>query len=773
MAAKKKKEILPIISSSHIKEDESKVLFAKAIKPWLIINWFTKDYGVDANIEISNFFTNSEEQIATGKRFSLQLKSSTTITEIKGAFSIPIPRDKIIYWYNSSEALMLAFADLVSKKVCYRWIDEHFIQELHQQNPNWLSQETITISFPTDQIISSKELNKIKKYVFGWKRPAKTILTPGNYFKFSKQAAEISKKLMASVQENKIDFLNDEANDIISELPKSIYTITVVGLNRAGKSTLINTLLHKKVSPVDVLPTTGIPISFYPSDENKTTVLFSDKEPIEGGVDDKFLNEYTSQQQNGKNFKKVKYVSVNIVNHMLEKGLALCDVPGLDDASEEVRRITKAAVFSGNAIVYVISVAPFLNGEFSINQKMVEDLNLLGSKMDRVFLVFNKIDKLNDEQLATVKNYIDTQLKDYDIQQYLPCEPIYISSENSFKSRVLNEKAVDDVVELEKKIWEYLLGNNKTGLHKILSALASCKTLIGRYKNTMKMRMTDSAERENTEKEISVAKEEIKKLRNFVSEERQRNFENLKEYTTNSFQNILSHLEAELTSSHGDKFPTKEKIASYLENYAYEVISDVNDESQQQAYNLQSNINQWIVEKLKQVETTLESDIEDVELQRIDVTKYTNQIFSFFQESRGGYIGALETLFGGLWDLIKAIFGNLKDFLADPKEKQEREIKSIMSKATKGYKKIETEFLAELNKYLTAICRKLEEKSIERTKAYLGTLSSKLSNAGKQLQPHELKNYENFAAAIGLLEQEIDSAFTDLEDYTSSIDWLK
>ncbi len=771
---KKKIEIAPIVSSSHMKEDDSRMLFHEAIKPWMIINWFVKDYGIDANIEISRFLSSGEEQIATGKRFSLQLKSTTTSNFSKKTFSLSVPRDKITYWYNSLEPVMLAYADLTDKKIFYRWVDENFIQQLNHQNPNWLAQETISVRFEKNKLISKGTLTEIERYVFQWKRPLKSILTPGNYFKFSVEAKSISDKLNTAVKENNIVFLQEDLEMLKSELSKSIYTITVVGPNRVGKSTLINSLLYKKVSPVDILPTTGIPISFYPSNEDKTTISFFDKEPREGGVDDKFLNEYTSQQHNFKNTKKVKYVSVNIINHMLEKGLALCDVPGLDDANEEIRRITKAAVYSGNAIIYVISVAPFLNGEFSINKQIVDDLNTIGGLMDRIFLVFNKIDKLNEEQQKVVKKYINEQLEEYGILKFLPSPPLFISSENSFQFRVLKVDKEDSVVELEKHIWEYLLNQNKTGLHKILSAFANCKALIDKYRHVIGARLIASDKRQGIEKEILEVRSEVSNLRSFVANERQQIFESLKEYTSNSFQNILAHLETQLSSTPpNEKLPGKPKILSYLENYAYQVISNVNNELQQEVYEFQSSMNKWIEERLKQVEISLDSQTDNVDLQMPDVTKYTNQIFSFFQESRGGYMGILEQLFGGMVNFLEWLFENIDRAFTANEKLRDRDVKSIMSKATRAYKKIETDFLPALNKYLNTVCRRMEENSIDRTNVYLGTLSAQLKELDIPLQPFQKDSFEGFLSQVTAIEMEVESCFTQLKDYTDSIEWVK
>lgn len=213
MAKLKKNEPLPLRPSSHIKEDDSKSIFMDAITPWMFQGATNREYGIDGFVEITQAPSYSEDQIVTGKRFSIQLKSSKSSKFRKDFFSLSIDVQKINYWRNSIEPIMLVYVDLNSEVCYYRWIDDNLVQELNNKNPNWIAQQTISIRFVKNKTINAKSLIDIQKYVHAWKRPSKTVLNAGSYFKYSNEATLLINSLSDSVKEHKVNFfLNSLTN---------------------------------------------------------------------------------------------------------------------------------------------------------------------------------------------------------------------------------------------------------------------------------------------------------------------------------------------------------------------------------------------------------------------------------------------------------------------------------------------------------------------------------------------------------------------------------
>lgn len=738
----------------------------------MISSWIQRDFGIDVIVEITKPISSSRDQIVTGKRFVVQLKSSDTAGFDREIFSLVVPKEKITYWYGSLEPILLVFIDLTKKTCFYRWIDEQMIRELFEYNPNWIAQDSVSVRFNRNYFIDPKQLLEIEGYVIHWKRPAKTILTPGNYFKYSGEAKGYVEMLWEKVRQYNIQFLNNELQELKKEFSRTIYTIAVAGPSRAGKSTLINCLLQKEVSPVGMLPTTGIPMTIFPKDENKALVIFKDGKELTGIPDSTFLRAYTSQDENPNNVKNVNLVSIHIINTLLEKGFALCDVPGLDDPDQEIRTITKTTLYNVNAIIYVINVASMRDGGFSITKQIVDDLAELGGRMDKLFLVFNKTDVLDADQRTQLEEYINSTLERFQISKYLPAPPVYISSKNSFNNRINNCNTADSVGDLEKQVWEFLLSNNKTGLHKILGSYADLKELIEKLRGIINARLLNAEKRTEVEDEIKHVKNEINELRKFVGEKRMAIYSNLEEYLHNSFMNILNYLQKDLSCVPlTNEFPNKKQISLWLENNAHRVISDIQANLSQNIYILQSEINQWISQKLNQVAASLEGEHPSIKFAMPDITKYTSQINHHMQEPQPGVIGILESILWVIGSFVVEIFISVGDALTPDVKVRAKHIRDTMNKSRKSYNKIAADFLGNLNGHLDGICRFMEEKSIDRTKVYLGELSLQLTKLDSQISTGEKENFEAFLRETAVIENEIASNFIHLKDYTDGIEW--
>jgi GTP-binding protein EngB required for normal cell division len=546
-------------------------------------------------------------------------------------------------------------------------------------------------------------------------------------------------------------------------------------LSRAGKSTLINALLEQDISPVGKLPTTGIPITILPKDENKVFITLKENgKIIEGKTSSDFLAEYSAQDKNPRNKKGVKHIRVHVINHLLERGFALCDVPGLDDADPEIKNIAKTAIFNSNAIIYVISLAGYLDGEFRINDKNIEDLNELRGKIDRVFLVFNKADKLNDEELSEVKEYIDQTLEQFDVLNLLAAPPIYISSQEAFERRIKKQPGTDTVSQLEQILWEYLINQNKTGFRKLMSNFANELELIKRLENISKIRLESTDQRESLENEICQVKNAIEQLNVFIFNKRQAIYEEVNLYVIDRFNNVTSHLTMELNGvTSVDMVPNSSQMSDYLENEAYKILSDVYEFIQRESYFLQGEVNSWVKDKLKQVEFSLEGSNNQQDLVLPDINQYTGQVYSFFVSNNITHTGIFESIIIVIGQAIETLYNNVVDYFTDDQKILQRDLTKIIKNSRASYNLIQTQLLQNVSDYLNKLCVNVYEKTRDRTKVYLGELNNEARKLDTPLSSFERESHIQFIQEIEDVEAEIKSQINHLNSHIEGIDFFK
>lgn len=772
---KTRPEAMPIRSTSQIKEDDSKIIFTNLIKPWMVVSWMEKDFGIDAIIEITKPIASSKDQIVTGKRISVQLKSSTQDKFDKQTFSLSIKKEKINYWMQSFEPVLIVYIDLNTTKAYYRWVDEELIHELFSNNGDWIAQDTVSIKFDDSLQLNSKSLNNIEKYALNWKRSTRTQISSGSYFSYSNEAYEYAKRVQKLCLNYSVGSLENEVTKLTRDISSPIYTISIIGLSRAGKSTLINALLEQNISPVGKLPTTGIPITILPREENKVFVTLKEKSKIiEGDISSDILAEYSAQDRNPRNEKGVKHIRVHLINNLLERGFALCDVPGLDDADPEIKNVAKTAIFNSNAIIYVISLAGYVDGEFRINDKNIEDLNELRGKMDRVFLVFNKADRLNKDELEEVKLYINQTLEQFEILNFLAVPPIFISSSEAFERRINKKAGVDSVSQLEQILWEYLINQNKTGFRKLMSNFANEIELIKRLGNISRIRLENTDQRKSLENEISQIESAIEQLRDFIVIRRNAIYSEVNRYVIDRFDNVINHMSIELSGiSKVDNLPNSKQISDYLQNEAYKILSDVYEFIQRESYSLQGEVNKWVTNKLKQVEFSLDITNNEQSLILPEINQYTGQVYSFFVQNNVAHTGIFESILITIGQAIENLFDVAVDFFTEDEKVLQRNISKILKKSRASYNLIQTQLLQNVSDYLNRLCQSVFEKTSDRTKVYLGELNHEVRKLDIPLSDFDRENHTQFIHELEILEMEINSQLNHLNDHIEGVDFLK
>jgi Domain of unknown function (DUF4365) len=146
---------LPQIHQNSILEQRSiKALNAlfKDYPNFLIRDERNNDYGIDASLELII------EGCATNFRSKIQLKATENmLPNANGSRSLSIPVSNLNYLLNGTSPLYLLYV-ASEDRFYFTWaVDEH--KRLHKENPEWKSQETVTIHFST--IMEPNQFNNI------------------------------------------------------------------------------------------------------------------------------------------------------------------------------------------------------------------------------------------------------------------------------------------------------------------------------------------------------------------------------------------------------------------------------------------------------------------------------------------------------------------------------------------------------------------------------------------------------------------------------------
>lgn len=762
-------ESLPTRPTSHIKENDSVAVFMKLVSPWILYDIKSNaDYGIDANVEITKDKLKSHDQLVTGKKFNVQLKSTTSL---KGATeaSVSVKKTTFLYWFACTTPVIVFLIDLKDNQIFYRKVDTKLFNEVSKKTPNFHAQETVTIKFSKEDLMHDRSLVQIQSWVYKWMYKPTKIITPGEYYSNVSEATEFVREFQSIVAKYGFNDYNKQIEENITEISNSIFNICIIGPSRQGKSTLINALTRREMSPVDVLPTTGVPIIMVPGNPEEVTVYFSDKPSITNKIDLDFIAEYADQKLNKKNKKNVTLLNVKLNSEFLEKGFSITDVPGIDDINQKIKAIAKSTIYSANVILYVISVGSHKQGEFKLTDAHLADLKEIKENMSRIFLVFNKIDLLNAKEIESLQEYIKTTLHDYGIDEMLAHEPIYISSKKSFEKRVQSKRAKDSVGELEDKMVKYLINGNLNGVNNLLSNFGASMQLIEQIGNICSVRLQNTAASADIQEKVSAVRTELKELQVFIQSQRTAAYKEIRTYISTNFANIISTLENDLKKRKYSNMPRQSEVTAYLKSQTEASVSRVYEYAQQVIYDLQSQVNIWVSSKLKQIQLSLDEINADPSFALLPMERFTSKIYSIYNIREKLSSNVLVTIINfaekaitGLFDILGSIFRSEESLKKD-------RIQELMNPARQNFEKLETEFLSAVSAHLTKVCRFIENKTIERSQIYLDSMQAELDKVGKSLSQTERSNFQNLRSDLKILEEKGMRKMVVIKDYANGV----
>lgn len=744
---------LPIQSITHQKEEESRLRFSNLLSPWIVRHCFENDYGIDVGVEITLAIGKSEDRLVSGKKFDIQLKSSGKSKEGSNIKSISIPVTKINYWYNSNLPTMLCYFDEKEHSFYYIWIDEDLINRLNNKNPKWVGQDSITINLERKL---EDSLSDIERYVYHWKRPNRLIISAGRYFHFNNEIINLIDNLLLVSEESNDNYLPSTIYRLKKDLSKAIYSIAVAGQSRAGKSSLINAIVGKEISPVGILPTTGVPLCILPGLKEECEVLFQDGKVEKGEVSMEFIEQFANQKKNRRNKKKVKLISAKIINQDFENGIALYDIPGLNDPNEGIRNLSNTVILKSHAIIYVISAAPMASGEFILSNEIVSDLDKLKNSAEKIFIVINKVDNLNGDLLNQLKEYLNEEFLEYQINTYHPSEPFYLSAIG--KKGSIEE--IDTVDDLNNRVWDFLLSQKKTGLHRLFSALNQANESIIQSISISESRLLNTKQSKKVQDDIKEVSLQLWEKGTRITKYKKGIFRRIEMLIKRKKKGILNKLEVEMK-----KIPlnqslfSKQDINNYLITESEKLSLEIQQLFNSEIIRIENEINIWIKNKLRQVQLEITKNN--------DLLATENNNFAWLIHNQLG-VNESENFLQLLIKLILDSFNNLailaETMVKGKEEMRNKKIQTIYNDSQNALDNIFSNITDQMRTKYDTVSGDIFTKTYERAKIYLSSLEEELKKTDTPLSDEELQNLNKYMKKLKEFQSKIKSLELQIDE---------
>ncbi len=208
---------------------------------------------------------------------------------------------------------------------------------------------------------------------------------------------------------NKISLYEDE-KIILSDIDKIIMInkenlhnplkIVVLGEVKAGKSTLVNSLIGKKVSYTNVVEATAAILEIKYSKEEKIIIEQKNQEQINLNSLNELDKLMDSNRNNQNFFDNIKKISIFTDTERL-KEITLVDTPGLNTVTSENAERTDSYIVNADLVLWILNSHHL--GQSDISEKIEEVLDY-GKP---IICVLNRIDEVNgdtSEIIAYVQN---------------------------------------------------------------------------------------------------------------------------------------------------------------------------------------------------------------------------------------------------------------------------------------------------------------------------------------------------------------------------------
>lgn len=740
-------------------KSETKTLVASYFSPWEISSW-------KSTALFSKFVLELVDAVAKSKKGKKQL--DCYLFEVPQENTPISVSDELLNSFGSNPRPLIIIAKHKTK-LKYLLFTEHYLNLLISENPSRAAHAKINIGVADFTTFTKAKIKDIREFVYHWQRFSLPVLAAGTYFKFKDGLKKLVSETIQEVGKLGIDVNLDVFREIDSSINRAIYTVAIVGPTKAGKSTIINSLVSRNVSPINIRPTTGIPTNIVPGEEERAEILFQDDRILTGAADSSFLNDYVSIDLNRGNKKGVKMVTVWVKSSQMEKGLSFCDFPGLDDADVIIEKTVAAALQFANAIIYVIDASGNEKG-FKFPKQYRDDLLSLQNK-DRIFLVVNKIDSFsgNEQLLEEYKTFLNEELEYLDLKKFLPQPPIFMQAKKSYDERLSGINSRDEMTLLEEEVWNHLLSSSKSGLHNLLNIISQVNQEANRSIRTIQTRLVDGERQKELSDRLAQTERELLEIKYFEQDQREEIrrwlFEILESEKRYLIANYRSHL-----SRYGlnQTLPNYRAIQTFLTTQFSQAAPEIFEQLENEITRLNNELNNWVNNRLQSVEVTIDTYSRQEFTNSDAYKKLLHPIANIFSESYGKHVptNMLGNILYHIFNSIETLGDWLWRIFTDAQTVRSRRINSIMSKLNVCYDDIFNKMYTHFSNHLDLKCKEILGKVVDRTNIYTSGLNRQIRGLDKPLVSNQRIIYELASEKIAALDSACQGLRLEIEEYS-------
>lgn len=391
---------------------------------------------------------------------------------------------------------------------------------------------------------------------------------------------EKKKKILAELNDLNKNIQEEKLKNIINSKIKTLendkFTISVFGHYSVGKSSFLNALLgfSEEVLKEDELPTTAtITRLRYPECEglkNKVQIIYKNNKKI--NVDLKELELYTTTFTDIDVENEISEVIFYVESELLKNNVEIVDTPGFNSTNELHTEIAKKHISSSDASIYLFDYKQAgTNKDF----KFLADIN---DKMDRIFLVLNKVD-LHDDTEGDMSETIES-LKNK-IKKY----GAYVENKKIYPISAMKKKLILKGSE-NNKYFDDLFNNFSSDLAEYLTGEESVKDrLIAPLKNILfeilKVRECKNdeisilnLEGDESNKKIEILKEELESLNEELAD-RKKQIRKLVKSNINNFVKGIELKRDELEEEMPTRIAELKSAFSLNEDAFIDIINEI------------------------------------------------------------------------------------------------------------------------------------------------------------------------------------------------------